>query len=35
MSELQTVARLKINDGMLEGYKRLAALCAESLPAIS
>jgi hypothetical protein len=31
MSELQTVARLKINDGMLDEYKRLVALCAESV----
>jgi hypothetical protein len=31
MNELQCIARLKINDGMLAEYKRLAALCAESV----
>ena len=31
MNELQCIARLKINDGMLTEYKRLAALCAESV----
>jgi quinol monooxygenase YgiN len=29
MSELQSVARLKIHDGKLEEFKRLAAKCAE------
>jgi quinol monooxygenase YgiN len=31
MSELQCVARLKIHDGKLEEFKRLAAKCAESV----
>ena len=29
MSELQSVARLKIHDGKLDEFKRLAAKCAE------
>jgi hypothetical protein len=29
MSELQCVARLKIHDGKLDEFKRLAAKCAE------
>lgn len=30
-TELQTFARLKINEGMLDEYKRLSALCMESV----
>jgi quinol monooxygenase YgiN len=29
MGELQSVARLKIQDGKLDEFKRLAAKCAE------
>lgn len=29
MGELQSVARLKIHDGKLDEFKRLAAKCAE------
>ena len=29
MSELQSIARLKIHDGQLDEFKRLAAKCAE------
>ncbi len=29
MSELQSIARLKIHDGKLDEFKRLAAKCAD------
>jgi quinol monooxygenase YgiN len=31
MSELQGIARLKIHDGKLEEFKRLAVMCMESV----